>query len=213
MPVQRKVFRIEQMNGIAAPAAVTDDAPSTADAGASRLSGLNQIREKSDAVHHAIMRTKQEIAILHAGTFSDGRPRATRELDAVANGTERATQQILDAAEVIEEAAKSLSASVRQKQEQALAQDIQDHVIRIFEACNFQDLSGQRITKVLAMLEFVEDRITRTMEIWGGIDAFRDYAAAIAEATHDSARPHGPKLDDDTGHASQADVDALFNTG
>ena len=142
----------------------------------------------------------------------DGKPRATRELDAVVDGTERATQQILDAAEVIEEAANSLSASVKQEQEQALAQDIQDHVLRIFEACNFQDLSGQRIAKVLATLQFVEDHIARMMEIWGGADAFKDYTSAAAAGAEPEHLLHGPKLDDDSGHASQADIDAMFKT-
>jgi chemotaxis protein CheZ len=218
MPVQRKVFRIEQTNAIAAPAAegaTSAPQPSElpADLGAAEMNGLNKIAEKTDAIHNAIVRTKQEIAILHAGTFTDGRPRATRELDAVANGAERATQQILDAAEVIEESAKLLSASVKQTQEQELTQDIQDHVLRIFEACNFQDLSGQRITKVLAMLAFVEDRISRTMEIWGGADAFKDCAAAVAEGVPDPTRMHGPKLDGDAGHASQSDVDSMFRAG
>ena len=47
-----------------------------------------------------------------------------------------------------------------------LAQDIRDQVIRIFDACNFQDLAGQRIAKVLATLKFIEDRIARMMDIW-----------------------------------------------
>jgi chemotaxis protein CheZ len=174
---------------------------------------LRQLKDESDSIHRVIAHTKQEVATLHAGTFSDGEPRATRELDAVADGTERATQQILDAAEVIEEAAKLLSASVKQGQERALAQDIQDHALRIFEACNFQDLSGQRITKVLATLQFVEDRVARMMEIWGGAEAFREFtAAALAERQREAQLLNGPKLDGDPGHASQDDVDAIFKS-
>ena len=250
MPLQRKVFRIEQMHD--APMPIADgaaDAPHhreilaelkalqdlierqaqtqqaqakqalqaqasqaqrKSDASTLEPGGLRQLKDETDTIHRAIVHTKHEIATLHAGTFSDGKPRATRELDAVVDGTERATQQILDAAEVIEEAANSLSASVKQGQEQALAQDIQDNVLRIFEACNFQDLSGQRIAKVLATLQFVEDRIARMMEIWGGADAFKDYAAAAARGGEPQHLLHGPKLDDDSGHASQADIDALF---
>jgi hypothetical protein len=51
------------------------------------------------------------------------------------------------------------------------------------------------------------------MEIWGGAEAFRENATAIAQALPSRDQPHGPKLDDDPGHASQADVDELFKTG
>jgi chemotaxis protein CheZ len=96
-------------------------------------------------------------------------------------------------------------------QEAGIAQDIQDRVIQIFEACNFQDLTGQRITKVMATLKFIEDHVIRMMEIWGGIEAFKDFEDA-AHATHDKEirLVNGPRLEEDQGHASQDDIDALF---
>jgi chemotaxis protein CheZ len=137
--------------------------------------------------------------------------RAARELGAVIGGSERAIQQILTAAEDIDEAANTLSAGLKQEQERALAHDIRDQVVRIFEASNFQDLAGQRIGKVLSTLEFIENRISRMIEIWGGIEAFRDHTAAAQPDRRDgSLLLNGPKLDDDPGHASQAEVDALF---
>ena len=82
--------------------------------------------------------------MLHAGAFGHSRPRAARELHAVVDGTERAAHQIMDAAETIAKAAKALTASGDRGQNDELSQQIRDHVLRIFEACNFQDLSGQR---------------------------------------------------------------------
>jgi chemotaxis protein CheZ len=173
---------------------------------------LRQLKDETDTIHRAITRTKQEIAALHVNGLN--RPdtgRAFRELDAVAGGQERAIQQVLAAAEDIDEAANTLSATLKREQDQALAQDIRDQVVRIFEACNFQDLAGQRIATVLATLKFVEDRITRMMEVWGGIEAFKDFnAAALAEREPGPVLLNGPKLEGDTGHASQADIDALF---
>ena len=188
MPVRRKVFRIEMMqsNG-AAPGVSADMADATLqheaalaelkalrDLLAQRAAGalkikrdrmtagdLDQLKNETDSIHRAISRTMQELATLHSGTFTDGEGYASRELDAVADGTERATQRILDAAEGIDEAADTLSAVLKHEQERALAGDIRDHVVRIFEACNFQDLSGQRIAKVLSTLNFVEDRVPR----------------------------------------------------
>ena len=138
--------------------------------------------------------------------------RVTDELDAIVGGTEQATETILAAAEFIDQTANTLGAALKSEQDQALASDIQDHVVRIFEACNFQDLTGQRITKVVATLKFIETHIVRMIEIWGGLDAFKDIAPdTIAEREGDKKLLNGPKLDDEAGHASQDDIDALFN--
>jgi chemotaxis protein CheZ len=176
------------------------------------LGDLNKLKDETDSIHRAINRTMEELASLHFGTFTEGgQGRASRELDAVVTGTEHATQQILDAAEAVDEAANTLSATLRQEQERALASDIRENVVRIFEACNFQDLSGQRIAKVLATLKFVEDRVARMMEIWGGSAALQDYAATAAvEHTGDRSLVNGPKLDGDPDYASQSEIDAMF---
>jgi chemotaxis protein CheZ len=175
------------------------------------LGDMNKLKSETNSIHRAISRTMQELASLHFGAFGDaGHGRASRELDAVVDSTERATQQILDAAESIDEAADMLTASLAQEQEQALASDIRDHVVRIFEACNFQDLSGQRIAKVLATLKFVEDRVGRMLEIWGGRDVLKDYAAGHTEPDIEAKLVSGPKLKDDSGHVSQQEIDAMF---
>ena len=153
--------------------------------------GLRQLKNETDTIYRAITRTKQEIAALHVNGLN--RPesgRVFRELDAVVGGQERAIQQVLAAAEDIDEAANTLSAALKREQDQALAQDIRDQVIRIFEACNFQDLAGQRITTVLATLKFIEDRIARMMEVWGGIEAFKEYTAAARPRAQLPTDPH-----------------------
>jgi chemotaxis protein CheZ len=176
------------------------------------VSALNTLRSETDSIHRAISHTMQELMSLHFGAFSDaGAGRASRELDAVVTGTERATQQILEATEAIDEAANTLSASLKHAQDQAHAADIRDHVVRIFEACNFQDLSGQRIAKVLATLTFVEDRVVRMLEIWGGRDTLEDFADAARTAIdHEPKLAAGPKLDGDAGHVTQQEIDAMF---
>jgi chemotaxis protein CheZ len=225
MPIRRTVFRIEEThfggcasNGAgvasaspppqqhAAPARPADRVFKSETIGPS---GLRALKDETDTIHRAISRTKHEIATLHASGFNgmeDGR--VFRELDAVVGGTEQATQQILAAAEEIDEAANNLSALIKRGPEQALAQDIRDQVIRIYEACNFQDLAGQRITKVLTTLKFVDDHVTRMIDIWGGVEAFKD--AATLTVPHERAAINGPKLDGDPGHASQDEIDALF---
>jgi len=203
-------------NGAPKSSAVTSQAAARTDADARggniEATGLRALKDETDTIQRAINRTKQEIAALHVnGLNAPETGRASRELDAVVGGAEHAIQQILAAAEDIDEAANTLSAALKHEQEQALAHDIRDQVIRIFEACNFQDLAGQRITKVTATLKFIEDRVARMMEIWGGIEAFKDFtAAALAERDPGPVLLNGPKLDGDTGHATQDQIDAIF---
>src|SRR5215510_2159457 len=206
MPIQRKVFRVEQMGSTEASTESAADANRRAFK--IEADGLRQLQHEAEAIHSAIARTKQEIAMLHAGAFGQGRPRAARELDAVVDGTERAAHQIMDAAETIAKAAKSLTTS--HNRDDALTREIRENVQRIFEACNFQDLSGQRIAKVMAMLQFIDERIARMMEIWGGAEAFKHLAAT---AGNEPNLLHGPKLAGDSGHVTQADIDAILQSG
>jgi len=128
--------------------------------------------------------------------------RIAHELEEVVDSTERATQKVLAAAEEIDQVANNLAAALSGKFEQGLTKDIQDLVIKIFEACNFQDLAGQRIAKVLATLNFVEDHVTRVLEeIKNPSAARRDGAQYL----------HGPRLETDSGHVSQADIDEMFS--
>jgi chemotaxis protein CheZ len=182
------------------------------DAYKQQIAEAAKLKGELDLIHDAINRTKQEIATVHVTGFEGPEmARVTNELDAIVGGTESATETILSGAEDIEQMASTLIARLKEDQNLALAQDIQERVVKIFEACNFQDLTGQRITKVVATLKFIETHIVRMMEIWGGLDAFKDIEAEkIAERTGDAALLNGPKVDGEVGHASQDDIDSLF---
>ncbi|WP_420412021.1 protein phosphatase CheZ [Roseibium sp.] len=176
------------------------------------LSEAAKLKVELDAMYEAIAQTKKEIASLHQKTDADGEDmaRVTNELDAVVLGTEGATESILTAAEFIDETANTLSARLKD-QDAELAGDIQDKVVQIFEACNFQDLTGQRITKVVGTLRFVEDRIIQMMDIWGGIESFKDIELEQEELPEgDAALLNGPANATDVDVATQDDIDALF---
>ncbi|ASP36145.1 protein phosphatase CheZ [Labrenzia sp. VG12] len=176
------------------------------------LSEAAKLKVELDAMYEAIAQTKKEIATLHQTTGSKGEEmtRVTNELDAVVIGTEGATENILAAAEFIDETANTLSARI-DKDDAELANDIQDKVVQIFEACNFQDLTGQRITKVVSTLRFVEDRIIQMMDIWGGIETFKDIELEERDLKEgDAALLNGPALESDVDVATQDDIDALF---
>ncbi len=176
------------------------------------LSEAARLKGELDSIYEAINLTKKEIAALHHTTGTEGEEmtRVSNELDAVVEGTEGATEAILSAAEFIDETANTLSARLK-GQDHDLANDIQERVIHIFEACNFQDLTGQRITKVISTLRFIEERILDMMDIWGGIETFSEIEVKMREAADgDAALLNGPSLTSDTDTVSQDDIDALF---
>ena len=178
-----------------------------------QIEQCEKLKIELDLIHDAINRTKREIAVLHGKSF-DGQEMAkvNGELGAVVGGTEHATQQILEAAEAIDQASSALSKVNSPEQQKILSEEIQERVISIFEACNFQDLTCQRITKVMATMRFIEQHINAMMEIWGGVDAIRLHAPPIVDTREGDARLlNGPKLEGDVGHASQDDIDALFD--
>ncbi|KZL05484.1 chemotaxis regulator CheZ [Pseudovibrio axinellae] len=173
-----------------------------------------KLKRELDAIYEAIAETKTEIAALHtkASVEHDERGRVTLELDAIVSGTEGATEQILSAAEMIDQNAATVLPMVPGEHE-GLVSDIHEQVVSIFEACNFQDLTGQRISKVVNTLSFVEERIIRMIEIWGGIESFKEFSEnlAINKREDDAALLHGPSLDVDAGTVTQDDIDALFD--
>jgi chemotaxis protein CheZ len=177
-----------------------------------QIAEAQKLKAELDLIYDAISRTKQEIATVHLTGFKGPEmARVTNELDAIVGGTEHATEEILSQAEEIDQLATTLSARLRDDQNQALVADMQDRVIKIFEACNFQDLTGQRITKVVSTLTFIETHILRMMEIWGGLDAFKEIEAeTMSPHQGEAGLLNGPKTDGEAGHASQDDIDALF---
>jgi chemotaxis protein CheZ len=178
-----------------------------------QIEQCEKLKVELDLIHDAISRTKHEIAVLHGKSFNGGEmAKVSGELGAVVGGTEEATQQILEAAEAIDQAATAMTKVNSPDQQKLLSEEIGERVVSIFEACNFQDLTGQRISKVMTTMKFIENHIMVMMDIWGGVDAIRAHAPPIVDEREGDARfLNGPKSDGDIGHASQNDIDALFD--
>lgn len=115
------------------------------------------------------------------------------ELEAVVQETEAAANRIMTAAETIQ-------ASVHEG-EPADAAAIVEQVNTIFEACSFQDLTGQRIRRALEELQNVEGMIAEMVEHGGEAPLQRareDKVLGKAEVTG-----HGPDL-------AQLEIDRLL---
>lgn len=78
---------------------------------------------------------------------------ANRELDAAVAMTEAAAMRIIEAAEAILAADPSDTAAYRET--------VNGEIQAIFEACAFQDITGQRLAKVRGWLETVSVRVAR----------------------------------------------------
>jgi len=164
----------------------------------------SEIKELSAAIE----KTKREIATLRTGG-GDEIPidSATTQLDAVVQATELATNTILNNVEEIETIAVRFYENAKDDEDRELAEDIKLHVIRIMEACNFQDITGQRITKVVRTMKFVDERIGRMLEIWGE-EIAKETGPDEQQNEADQALLNGPQLDDQK--VTQAEIDAMF---
>ncbi len=163
------------------------------------------------ALAYCIEQTKAEIANLRSnGNDEDHFATVATELDEVVNATEGATDRILDSCEAVEALSSALMAHVDDAYAKQVVDDIVEQTTKIFEACNFQDITGQRITKVVRTLQFIDQRIGSMLEIWGqealvsmpGTD-FQVYTQ------DDTVGLNGPQAGGEG--ISQAEIDKLFD--
>ncbi len=131
---------------------------------------------------------------------SVGIPRAGLELEAIVQQTESATNTIMESAEKIMEADSS--------DMEAYTSTVNDAVMQIFEACSFQDITGQRISKVVDTLAHVEDRVSRLVNILGVMENGAE-AAPEEEIDENKALLNGPALEGEG--IDQAEIDTLLN--
>jgi chemotaxis protein CheZ len=146
---------------------------------------------------------KEEVARLSVEDITGSHiPSATDELDAIVGHTAQATNEILDCCEVLEGVAGRIGA------EEAAA--LAGAITRIYEACSFQDITGQRIGKVVTALKAIEARIAEVTGRFGGAarPAAPPVAAADPAMTEGRRLAEGPQLPG--AGVSQADIDKLL---
>jgi len=113
----------------------------------------------------AIARTRAEVAALSTAEQGESRLTVASEaLDAIVRATERATSDILSAAEEVQEAAWTLRETGIDSE---LCDALDRHATQIYTACSFQDLTAQRTSRVVHTLRYLENRIASMIGIWG----------------------------------------------
>lgn len=162
----------------------------------------SEICDELGGMAREIASMKCELSDLRLGDVRHDRiPEAGRELDAIVEATEEATNTIMTAAEEIMAADPS--------DPEAYQAVVNDKIVEIFEACSFQDITGQRISKVVDTLNHLDARITTLVDRLKlmNIDDFE-----TAETDEDRRRRelilHGPQHKGEG--VSQDDIDALL---
>ena len=155
------------------------------------------------AVADYIGHMKKEIAALKPNELCrDGIPSANDELGNVVQATASATHTIMEAAEEI-----LGSSGLSDKDYRSL---VETNVLAIFEACSFQDITGQRIAKVVETLQHIETRVARFADVMRAkdLDGFLDDAERARIERKEKLMIHGPQLEG-AGNA-QNQIDELF---
>jgi len=165
---------------------------------------LRILRQELHEMSVCIQQTRSEVAALRPDETGNNRiMAATGELDAIVTATERATSEILNSAEQIQALVSRLPKDPVTK---PICDELESQITEILTACSFQDITGQRTTKVVNTLHYLEKRVNSMIEIWG-IDALTALGAdERSDARPDAHLLNGPSLQG----VSQDDVDALL---
>lgn len=160
-----------------------------------------------EGLGRTIARAKAEIAALKVEDIRDAHiPSATDELDAIVDHTAHATNEILDCCETLEQLQPELSGEAADK--------LQGAVTRIYEACSFQDITGQRIGKVVTALKAIEGRIASVVSAASGMPGPNAAPVSAAAPAQDNKRTEGEKLANGPqlrgAGVSQSEIDRLL---
>jgi hypothetical protein len=158
---------------------------------------MDRLRSDLMEMAKAIARTKAEIASIRPqGAETSELNVASEALDAIVRTTERATSDILEAAEHVQEAAWTLREEGANEQ---MCDELDRRATDIYTACSFQDLTAQRTSRIVNTLRYLEGRIDAMIEIWG-----------TAEDQDNRSQPDLTESLDDFNGLSQADVDTFI---
>lgn len=161
-------------------------------------------REMQDIAAKIIEAEEETRAMTQKSQKNGDIQNATLELDAVLKTTEDAANKILDAADHLQTAISQTALKANAK--------VNDALTEIVTACNFQDLSGQRISKVISVLRYIEPKIKRLYALFN--EGAPPAPQALVKAANGKASLderdllNGPQLGSNA--PSQDDVDALF---
>ncbi|MEO1188609.1 MAG: hypothetical protein AAFW60_06020 [Pseudomonadota bacterium] len=168
------------------------------------------LRREIARMVRSMAQAKEQIAAIKHPEIDDNQVNAaSNELHAIVSTTEMATNTILEMGEGVQQLAERLMNLMGSDEDvQSTCSDIITRINTMFEACNFQDITGQRVTKVVTTLEFIEERLRTIIDAWGK-EAFADIPIPQQVQLHETDDlVSGPALGD--SGLSQDEIDSLF---
>ncbi|HZH26014.1 MAG TPA: protein phosphatase CheZ [Azospirillaceae bacterium] len=170
---------------------------------------IDRIQVEINDIAGRIRATKAEMAALRHPLADEDRFRlASEELSAVVAATEAATNTIMSSAELVEDLVNQLKARTKSADALGKYNDISDILVKIYEACNFQDLTGQRINKVVQTLTFIEERVEAMMSVWNKREFETMPLPPSLTKKDGELELHGPVAASES--ISQDEIDKLF---
>ena len=173
------------------------------------------IHEEFHTIASHISRTRDEIAALRPNDIKEQRiPIAGAELEAVVEDTEKATEVIMAEAEAI------MGLEIDPSNPDVYQNSVNEAMYRIIEACSFQDLAGQRVSKAIMSLKHIEERVARFASTIGVTDAEMGESERAEFERRQEVLLHGPARGgpeteqsavDDIMGMDQDSIDALFD--
>ena len=173
-----------------------------------------KLKSEISSLVQYVRRFRQEIAQMYQRqndqTHFEG---MADQLAAITQATEKATDLILQSVEQIDEIADKIRTAKDVSELPVLCDQLNDHTMAAMESCTFQDITGQRVTKIISSMRFVEERVEALADIWGKDDIEEtavNLGDQVDEMEEDDKLLQGPALDGEAA-ISQDDIDKLFD--
>ncbi|MBL6951346.1 MAG: protein phosphatase CheZ [Alphaproteobacteria bacterium] len=171
---------------------------------------MDGLKEELDGLMRYIQRVREEIAAIDRSADGDDHFESMGEqLEAVVAATSAATNSIMAAMESNEKLLDVLREKITDPEQIALLDQITSNGNDVFEACSFQDITGQRVNKVVKSVTYVEARVSALVDIWGKDQIAMIEVTGDQEQSADEKLLNGPQLEGQG--LSQDDIDKLFD--
>jgi chemotaxis protein CheZ len=169
----------------------------------------HKLKSELTGLFRYLERVREEIAAISRPADEELQFESMGEqLDAIVLATEKATNTIMESTEKTLDAVEKLRQNVSDAAQVALLDQIVGDGNDILEACSFQDITGQRVSKVVKSVTYVEERVNALIEVWG-----KDEVASVEvegkDKSDDEKLLSGPQLEGKG--LDQAAIDALFD--
>ena len=171
---------------------------------------MSRLKQELDGLSRYILRVRQEVAAIdRPNDPTDDFESMGDQMVAVVKATEAATETIMGAMESNGEIVASLREKISDPDQLALLDKITVNGNNVFEACSFQDITGQRVGRVAKSITFVEERVEMLKKLLGEQEMANTEVIAGQELNEGEQLLNGPQLEGQG--LSQDDIDGLFD--